>query len=107
MDGVRVRFVKEGLTFGDTSDPRSDLMLTVMAAVATFERDMMLERQREGIAIAKSKGVYKGRKPSLTPEKVAQVAERLAEAVGVWQAVAAACWQAESVPAQPVSALIC
>ena len=63
--GVRVRFVKEGLTFGDTSDPCATLMLSVMGAVAEFERALLLERQREGIAIAKTKGVYKGRKPSL------------------------------------------
>ena len=36
--GVRVRFVKEGLTFGDTSNPCNELMLTIMAAVAEFER---------------------------------------------------------------------
>ena len=77
--GVLVRFVKEGLTFGDTSDPCAVLMLSVMGAVAEFERSLLLDRQREGIAIAKAKGVYTGRKPSLTPEQAAAVACRLAE----------------------------
>ncbi len=78
--GVTVQFVKENLTFtADKNDPFSVLMLSVMGAVAEFERALMLERQREGIAIAKTKGVYKGRKPSLTPEQTQAVATRLAE----------------------------
>lgn len=78
--GVAVRFVKENLTFtADNSDPCSVLMLSVMGAVAEFERSMLLERQREGIAVAKTKGVYKGRKPSLTGDQAAAVAGRLAE----------------------------
>jgi DNA invertase Pin-like site-specific DNA recombinase len=76
--GVRIRFVKEGLTFGDTDDPCGELMLTVMAAVAQFERSLLLERQREGIAIAKAKGKYKGRKPSLSDRQATEVAGRLA-----------------------------
>ena len=52
--GVRIRFVKEGhATFGDADDPCGELMLTVMAAVAQFERSLLLERQREGIAMAR------------------------------------------------------
>lgn len=78
--GVSVRFVKEGLTFTrDASDPCAVLMLSVMGAVAEFERALLLERQREGIAIAKGKGVYKGRVPSLTEEQAEAVAQRLAE----------------------------
>ncbi len=75
--GVRIRFVKEGLTFGDADDPCGELMLTVMAAVAQFERSLLLERQREGIAIAKAKGKYKGRKPALSDRQAAEVAARL------------------------------
>lgn len=75
--GVRVRFVKENLTFGDTNDPCAVLMLSVMGAVAEFERALLLERQREGIEVAKAKGVYKGRKPSLTDEQAATVVSRL------------------------------
>ena len=45
----------------DTSTPTGKLMMTVIAAIAEFERQQILERQREGIAIAKKKGKYKGR----------------------------------------------
>lgn len=78
--GVRVRFVNEGLTFSrDESDPCAVLMLSVMGAVAEFERSLLLERQREGIAIAKRAGKYKGRKPSLSPAQAAEIAARLSE----------------------------
>lgn len=77
--GVRVRFVKEGLTFTrDESDPCSVLMLSVMGAVAEFERSLLLERQREGIAVAKREGKYKGRAYALTPDQAAALAGRLA-----------------------------
>lgn len=46
----------------DTSTPTGKLMLTMVGAISEFERELILERQREGIAIAKEKGVYKGRK---------------------------------------------
>ena len=59
--GVTLRILNLGL---DTSTPTGKLMLTVMGGVAEFERAMMLERQREGIAKAKADGVYKGRKPT-------------------------------------------
>jgi DNA invertase Pin-like site-specific DNA recombinase len=49
----------------DTRNPTSKLMLTILAGVATWEREIMLERQREGIAKAKSEGRYKGRKPTV------------------------------------------
>jgi DNA invertase Pin-like site-specific DNA recombinase len=49
----------------DTRNPTSKLMLTILAGVATWEREIMLERQREGIAKAKSEGRYKGRPPSI------------------------------------------
>ena len=48
----------------ETSSATGKLLLTMIAAVATFEREMMLERQREGIAKAKAEGKYKGRKPT-------------------------------------------
>ncbi|HCE68372.1 MAG: integrase [Geobacteraceae bacterium GWC2_55_20] len=48
----------------DTSTPTGKMMLTMLAAVATFEREIMLERQREGIAAAKQAGKYTGRKPT-------------------------------------------
>jgi DNA invertase Pin-like site-specific DNA recombinase len=78
--GVAVEFVKEHLLFTpDRSDPRSVLMLSMMGAVAEFERAMILERQREGIALAKARGVYTGRKPALSEVQVAEVLRRLGE----------------------------
>jgi DNA invertase Pin-like site-specific DNA recombinase len=58
--GVKVISLKENL---DTDTPQGKLMLTLFAALAEFERELILERQREGIAIAKEKGKYKGRAP--------------------------------------------
>ena len=52
----------------DTSSPTGKFMLTVFGAVAELERAYILERQREGIAIAKAKGVYKGRPPKELPD---------------------------------------
>ena len=67
--GVAVEFVKEHLTFTSDENAMSKLLLSVMGAFAEFERALIRERQREGIALAKRAGVYKGRKPSLTPER--------------------------------------
>nr|WP_067870794.1 recombinase family protein [Nocardia vermiculata] len=76
--GVTVRFIRENLTFtSDESDPCAMLMLSVMGAVAEFERAIILERQREGIAVAKRAGKYKGRKPALSPEQAAAVVARM------------------------------
>lgn len=75
---VAVRFVKENLTFTGKDDPMAALMLTMLAGFAQFERSMIRERQREGIAVAKAAGVYKGRKPSLSGEQVAVLKERAA-----------------------------
>ncbi|MGW5221216.1 recombinase family protein [Nocardia sp. NPDC004085] len=67
--GVRVEFVKESLTFTGEDSPMANLLLSVMGAFAKFERALILERQREGIAAAKVRGVYTGRKPALTTEQ--------------------------------------
>jgi len=65
--GVHVRFEKENLTFTGEDSPMSHLLLSVMGAFAQFERDLIRERQREGIALAKLReGAYVGRKHSLT-----------------------------------------
>lgn len=53
----------------DTSSPTGRLMLTMIGAVAAFERELLLERQAEGIAIAKARGKYKGRKPTARLQK--------------------------------------
>ena len=76
--GVSVRFVKESLTFTGDDSPMANLLLSVMGAFAQFERELIKERQREGIAIAKKAGVYKGRKPSLTPDAIAAIRTRVA-----------------------------
>jgi DNA invertase Pin-like site-specific DNA recombinase len=65
--GVSVEFGKNHLTFSRRGDPMAKLMLTMLAAFGEFERELIRERQREGIAIAKAKGVYKGRKKTLGP----------------------------------------
>jgi DNA invertase Pin-like site-specific DNA recombinase len=64
--GVRVEFVKEALSFTGEDSPMSTLLLSMMGAFAEFERSLILERQREGIAQAKARGAYTGRKHSLT-----------------------------------------
>jgi DNA invertase Pin-like site-specific DNA recombinase len=56
----------------------STLLLSVMGAFAEFERALIRERQLEGIAAAKRRGVYKGRKPKLTPELVVDLRARAA-----------------------------
>jgi len=75
--GVKVTFMKESMTFTREDSPMSTLMLSMMGAFAEFERALIRERQREGIALAKERGVYKGRKPSLSPEQADQVRQRV------------------------------
>jgi len=74
--GVRIEFIKENLTFTGEDSPMAKLMLSVMGAFAEFERALILERQREGIALAKQRGVYKGRKKALLPDRVAELRHR-------------------------------
>ena len=76
--GIKVEFIKEGLTFtGDQDSPMSTLMLSVMGAFAEFERALLRERQREGIALAKKKGAYRGRKKALSPDQIADLRRRI------------------------------
>jgi DNA invertase Pin-like site-specific DNA recombinase len=77
--GVKVQFVKERLTFTGEDSPMATLLLSVMGAVAEFERSLIRERQREGVAIAKQKGLYKGRRKSLNEEQVRELQERVAQ----------------------------
>lgn len=80
--GVTVQFVKENMVFqAGADDPRTTLMFTMLSAFAQFERALIRERQREGIAIAKAKGVYKGRKPTLDAERRAELCRKAAEGV--------------------------
>lgn len=77
--GIAVRFMKENLTFSGDASPMNVLTLTLLGAFAEFERNLIRERQREGIAIAKAKGnVYKGRKPSLHHEQVKAMLAKVA-----------------------------
>ena len=73
---VHVEFIKECLTFSGEDSPMANLMLSVMGAFAEFERALIHERQREGIALAKQRGAYRGRKKSLAPERVTELHRR-------------------------------
>lgn len=70
--GVAFQSLKEQI---DTSTPQGKLMLTIFAGLAQFERECLLQRQAEGIAVAKSQGKYKGRTPSPIPENWDEVYE--------------------------------
>jgi len=74
--GVRIEFVKECLTFTGEDSPMANLLLSVMGAFAEFERALIRERQREGIALAKQRGAYRGRKKALSTEQVAELQSR-------------------------------
>lgn len=73
--GASIKFHKENLVFDGTKkdDAFQTLMLTMLGAISTFERDLMLDRQREGIAIAKAKGKYKGRKSAFSDDDIEQM----------------------------------
>lgn len=71
--GVTVISMKEKL---DTSTPQGEFMLTVFAGIATLERKMMLQRQKEGIAIAKAEGKYKGRQSKEKPADWKELKEK-------------------------------
>jgi len=88
--GATVKFHKEKLEFvgnaeNGNADALQELQLHIIAAVAQFERALILERQREGIAVAKREGKYKtvGRKPSLSEEQIQEIALKLKAGVKV------------------------
>ena len=76
--GIRVEFRKENLIFTGEDSPMANLLLSVMGAIAEFERQLIRERQREGIELAKKRGVYKGRPRTLSAEAVAALVQKLA-----------------------------
>jgi DNA invertase Pin-like site-specific DNA recombinase len=82
---VKVEFVKESLCFTGEDSPMATLMLSIMGAVASFERSMILERQREGVALAKKAGKYHGRVPAIRAGngKLEQLTKLAAEGKGV------------------------
>src|SRR3954462_12509834 len=79
--GVRIEFVKEHLAFTGEDSPMASLMLSVMGAFAEFERALINERQREGIALAKQRGAYRGRKKALSQATITQLRGRIAEGI--------------------------
>lgn len=77
--GVTVEFRKESMVYSPdkTSNPMSTLMLNIMGAFAQFERELIRERQREGIALARERCAFKGRERILTDEQVALLIDRI------------------------------
>src|SRR5687768_15432931 len=85
--GVHIEFIKEHLTFTGEDSPMAKLMLSVMGAIHEFDRALIKERQREGIALAKKRGAFKGRRKSLSPVVVTELRQRIAS--GTSKALAA------------------
>jgi DNA invertase Pin-like site-specific DNA recombinase len=75
--GIRVQFVKENLVFTWKDPSMMNSLLSIMSAFAQFERELIRERQREGIALAKRSGIYRGRKRSLTSEAILELRKRI------------------------------
>ena len=74
--GVTVEFMKENLTFNGDDNAMSKMLLGVMGSIAQFERELMLERQREGIAKAKEAGAYKGGRSKLDAGQIQAIRDR-------------------------------
>lgn len=77
--GITIQFVKEQLIFTGEDSPMANLMLSVMGAFAEFERSLIKELQREGISLAKKRGVYKGRKRSLSIDEITELKKRVGQ----------------------------
>lgn len=72
--GATIKFHKENLTFSpDKKDPYQEMMMTMLAAVSPLERALINQRVKEGVALAKMKGKYKGGKNKLSKEQVAEL----------------------------------
>lgn len=80
---ITVAFLKERLTFSNESSSFQRLHLQIIGAVAEFERAFIRERQREGIAIAKKNGKYKGRKAILSKKQIEDIYRRMKRREGV------------------------
>ena len=78
--GITVHFLKENICLnpGTETSSMSKLIMSIMGAVAEFERSLIRERQREGILLAKARGVYKGRKP-IDPDKMQEARKLIDE----------------------------
>lgn len=70
---AEIRFLKENLTFNSSKNSMSNLLLHIIGALAEFELEFIRERIREGVAIAKANGKYKGRKTNFTPEMIENI----------------------------------
>ena len=77
--GVEIKFHKENLTFTGDENPMQVCMLQIMGAFAEFDRSLINERRKEGMAQAKAKGKQIGRKEKLTEEQVAEIKERISQ----------------------------
>lgn len=75
--GVKISFAKESVTFDNKKCAMSNLLLMLLGSIAEFEHSLIRERQLEGIAIAKSKGKYKGRKRKIDIEKTDWIKSQL------------------------------
>jgi len=77
---IKVQFIKENMIFSsDTDSPMANLTLAMLGAFAEFERALIHERQKEGIAIARQSNTYKGRKPIFTNEQQAEIKQMVAD----------------------------
>ena len=74
-NNVSITFVKENLTFNGDNSPMDKLMFSIFASFAQFSRDMIKEAQKEGIELAKKRGVYKGKKPKFSTDDVKIIRE--------------------------------
>jgi DNA invertase Pin-like site-specific DNA recombinase len=88
--GVSIRFIKDNLTFPpEGTDGASKLYLSILGAVAEFERSIIKQRQREGIEKAKANGIYKGRKATIDKDHILSLRDqglstyKIAEAMGI------------------------
>ncbi len=86
--GATIHFHKEAMTFTpDTENPTQTLYLNILGSIAQFERSLIRERQKEGIAIARMKNSYKnvGRKPKLSPEQITEIKSKRTEGIPIAQ----------------------
>jgi DNA invertase Pin-like site-specific DNA recombinase len=74
---IKVNFIKESLLFSGENSAQSNLILNLMGAFAEFEYAFIIERQREGVEIAKKNGKYKGTPKKMTPEKIEELKREL------------------------------
>lgn len=76
---VKIQFIKENLLFTGEDSPMANLLLSVMGAFSEFERALINERIREGVAIAKLSNKFKGRKPCFTTEQISEIKQMIAD----------------------------